>query len=107
MTGVSPEKAAIPMSFDSDRQTLRAALDSLGEWSPESVQMVRIQDTLHLTTIQVSPALLRNLPAHCSVLSQSQDLCFDSQGNLINAGDNSCPPQTSDGFKDLTTFARP
>jgi hypothetical protein len=82
MTAVSPEKAAVPMHFDSDRETVRAALDSLGHWDQENVRVVRIQDTLHLTRIQVSKALMADLPAHCSVLSQAQEMCFDEHGNL-------------------------
>jgi hypothetical protein len=82
MTGVSPEKAAIPMYFDSDRDTIKAALDSLGHWDPETVRVVRIQDTLHLTRIQISPALMAELPAHCSVQGQPREIRFDENGNL-------------------------
>lgn len=82
MTAVSPEKAAVPMHLDTDRETIQAALDSLGQWDPETVRVVRIQDTLHLTRIQVSSALLADLPAHCSVLSQAQEMRFDEHSNL-------------------------
>lgn len=82
MTAVSPEKAAIPMHFDTDRDTISAALDSLGHWDPETVRVVRIQDTLHLTRIQISPALMAELPAHCSVQGQPQEMHFDEHGNL-------------------------
>jgi hypothetical protein len=82
MTGVSPEKAAIPMYFDSDRETIQAALDSLGHWAPDTVRVVRIRDTLHLSRIQASPALLVDLPAHCSLKIQAKDMQFDAQGDL-------------------------
>jgi hypothetical protein len=82
MTAVSPEKAAIPMHFDTDRDTIKAALDSLGHWDPETVRVVRIQDTLHLTRIQISPALMAELPAHCSVQGQPREMHFDENGNL-------------------------
>ncbi len=82
MTGLSPEKAAIPMYFDSDRETIQTALDSLGHWTPDTVRVIRIRDTLHLSRIQASPALLAELPAHCSVQSQAKDMQFDAQGNL-------------------------
>ncbi|MFO7877698.1 MAG: lactate racemase domain-containing protein [Desulfovermiculus sp.] len=83
MTAVSPEKAAIPMHFDTDRETIQAALDSLGHWDPETVRVVRIQDTLHLTRIQISPALVAELPAHCSIQGQAQEMQFDEKGNLV------------------------
>jgi hypothetical protein len=82
MTGVSPEKAAIPIYFDSDRETIHAALDSLGHWTPDTVRVVRIRNTLHLSRIQASPALLTELPTYCSVQGQTKDMQFDAQGNL-------------------------
>ncbi|WP_027370702.1 lactate racemase domain-containing protein [Desulfovermiculus halophilus] len=82
MTGVSPEKAAIPMHLDTDQETIAAALDSLGHWTQESVRVVRIQDTLHLQRLQASPALLAQLPHHCSILGRTREMQFDVQGNL-------------------------
>jgi hypothetical protein len=82
MTGVSPEKAAIPMHFDTDQETVAAALDSLGHWSPDTVRIIRILDTLHLQRIQASPALLAELPEHCSILGRPREMQFDVQGNL-------------------------
>ncbi|MGM0760698.1 MAG: lactate racemase domain-containing protein [Thermodesulfobacteriota bacterium] len=84
MTGVSPEKAAIPMHFDADRETIQAALDSLGQWAPDRVRVLRIQDTLHLTRMQASAALLADLPEHCSVQGQAQEMLFDENGNLTD-----------------------
>jgi len=84
MTGLSPEKAAIPMHFDSDRETIQAALESLGQWAPERVRVLRIQDTLHLNHMQASTALLADLPEHCSVHGQAQEMLFDAQGTLID-----------------------
>jgi len=82
MTGVSPEKAAIPMHFATDRETISSALESLGSWEPGSVKAVRIRDTLHLDTIQVSSALIPELPKHCSQFSEPREMTFASDGGL-------------------------
>lgn len=58
LTGISPEKAAIPIHYPSDRQALQAALHSLGDWQPEAVRIVRIANTLQLEQLYASPALL-------------------------------------------------
>jgi hypothetical protein len=95
LTGISPEKAAIPIHFPTDRQSLQAALHSLGDWQPETVRIVRIADTLHLETMHVSPALLAGLPASArrtgqtrqtgqiGQIGQATPMEFDNDGNLI------------------------
>jgi len=85
MTGISPEKAAIPMHLPTDREAICSALHSLGDWRPEAVRVVRIRDTLHLTRLQVSEALTTDLPETCSLLSSPQAMAFDAQGNLPGA----------------------
>ena len=84
MTGVSPEKAAIPMHMDTDRETIAAALESLGNWAPGSVRVVRIQDTLHLERIGISSALIPELPDHCTLISAPGDMAFSPEGDLAD-----------------------
>lgn len=59
MTGISPEKAAIPIHLPTEEQAVRAALDSLGPWHPDTVKVVRIRNTKDLERIQISPALAK------------------------------------------------
>ncbi|TVM19907.1 DUF362 domain-containing protein [Oceanidesulfovibrio indonesiensis] len=82
LTGISPEKAAVPIHFPTDRECLEAALGSLGHWTPETVRVVRIRNTKHLDVVAVSPALLGELPSHCEVLEKAQAMAFDDAGNL-------------------------
>jgi uncharacterized protein (DUF362 family) len=84
LTGISPEKAAIPVHFPTDRQAVAAALDSLGAWTAETVRVVRIRDTLHLARIQASPALLRDLPAHAVQDGDPAPMDFGPDGNLTD-----------------------
>ncbi len=82
LTGISPEKAAVPIHFPTDRECMEAALGSLGSWTPETVRLVRIRDTKHLDIVAVSPALLGELPDHCQVLTEPEIMAFDAAGNI-------------------------
>ncbi len=82
LTGLSPEKAAVPIHFPTDREAIMAALDSLGPWTPKTVRVVRIKNTLHLNTLYLSPALLSPLPANVSPLKNPEPIRFDPHGNM-------------------------
>ncbi|UZP68038.1 nickel-dependent lactate racemase [Desulfovibrio mangrovi] len=83
LTGISPEKAAIPIHYPTDRQALQAALHSLGDWQPETVRIVRIADTLHLENIYVSPALFEELPLSATHFAQAEAMHFGPDDNLL------------------------
>jgi hypothetical protein len=86
LTALSPEKAAIPVHFPTDRQVVEAALDSLGLWSPDTCRVIRIRDTLALSRLLVSEALLSELPANCRVVGQPEEMAFDAGGDLPPLG---------------------
>lgn len=84
VTAVSPEKGAIPVYFDTDRQCLDACLKTCGVMVPSSARVVRIQDTAHLEYLQVSrsyetdieadPDLERETPWRSLELDESDNL---------------------------------
>ncbi len=63
LTGLSPEKAAIPMHLPTDRLALAATIHTLGAISPEKLRMVRIKNTRQLGQLSVSHALWNERPA--------------------------------------------
>ena len=63
LTGLSPEKAALPLHLPTDRLALAATIHTLGAISPEKLRMARIRNTKHLERLLVSPALLNDPPA--------------------------------------------
>ena len=61
--------AKIPMHFSTDEETLRRALRSLdGSSPPQDKRVIRIRDTLNLTTVQASESLLPDLGTHPNVV---------------------------------------
>ena len=54
ITGISIEKAAVPMFFETDQECIRTALGSVGLTPPEKSRIVRIKNTLHVDEVEVS-----------------------------------------------------
>jgi len=85
ITGISLEKAAIPMHFKTDRQAVETALSCIGRISPQESKIVRIKNTLRLDIVEVSAA-------YAEALSQREDvdivkgpapMAFNSENNLL------------------------
>jgi len=56
ITGISPEKAAVPMHFGNDREAIDVALACIGLTLAAKSKIVRIKNTLRLDTAEVSEA---------------------------------------------------
>jgi hypothetical protein len=56
ITGNHPEAAMIPITFDTDREAVEAALTTIGMIAPQDARIIQIADTLHLTRVRVSAA---------------------------------------------------
>jgi hypothetical protein len=84
LTAISPEKAAIPIHFDTDRQALEACVLTAGLESVAEARIVRIKDTASLEMLQVSAALETEASSNPDLeqLSPWQPIAFDDQGNL-------------------------
>ena len=77
--------AHIPLYFDSDQETIGRALTSLGgSTKPQDARLLRIRDTLSLSKLQVSEALIPELEKHprVSKISETAEMQFDSDGEL-------------------------
>ncbi len=85
ITGISPEKAAIPMYFDSDREVLDAAFLTIGDTPPAAARIVHISNTNDIHRISVSAAYRDEIEAtpDLTVIGEWQPLVFDSTGKLV------------------------
>ena len=84
LTALSINSFKIPMSFDTDREAIRRALDTVPLVNGRSHRVVRIQDTLSLEKVEVSDAYAPELPKRRDLepLGPARDLRFDREGNL-------------------------
>jgi hypothetical protein len=84
LTGLSPESARIPITFDTDREAVEAALGTVGMVKPEEARIVRIKNTLLLEELDVSEACLPEVQQreNLEVLWGPKGLVFDSSGGL-------------------------
>ncbi len=81
LTAMSPEKAAIPVYLENDREAVETALRSIGLVTGKEARIVRIKNTSDLGCMQVSQAFFP-LPETVQPESEPQPMQFNSHGNL-------------------------
>jgi hypothetical protein len=86
ITSSCPEAVRIPLYYESDRETLEIALDTIGDTKPEKARIVRILNTLKLEEMMISEAMLPEAEKMeaVSIIGSPQQMAFDAQGNLIS-----------------------
>jgi Lactate racemase N-terminal domain len=84
LTGLSPESARIPITFDTDREAVEAALGTIGAVKSEEARIVRVKNTLLLEELDVSEALLPEVKPRdtLEILWGPEGLAFDHSGAL-------------------------
>jgi hypothetical protein len=85
ITGISLEKAAIPMYFESDREAIEIALSSFGLVSPDKCKIVRIKNTLELENIEVSEIYAEELAkrSDLEIMDEPDTFQFTDTDNLM------------------------
>lgn len=86
LTAISLEKAAIPMSFETDRECIEACLNTIGMVGPEEARIIRIKNTAKLDTLSASRALEGDVTSNpnLKILKEWEPMAFDERNNLIN-----------------------
>jgi len=89
IAAISPEKAAIPMNFESDRQAMEVCIRTAGYEDGRRSRIVRIRDTKSLETMMVSRALESEIEDHPDLerISSWGTPIFDGEGNLAGLKD--------------------
>jgi hypothetical protein len=85
VTAISPEKAALPIHFETDRQCLDVCLKTIGMVEPQEARIVRIKNTLTLDHLLVSKALEVETAAKSKlrIVSPWEPMAFDHDDNLM------------------------
>ena len=85
ITALGPQKSKIPFYYDTDREAIEVALNTIGLTKPEDARVIRIESTLRLTELDLSEALLNDAQLHSNleVAGDLQSFEFDANGNLF------------------------
>lgn len=88
ITGGHAPAAAIPISYDTDREVVENALTTIGLATDKNAKVIQIPDTLHLAEVLVSEAYLDEIRQRpdLQIIGDLQEFQFDSAGNLAPVG---------------------
>jgi len=86
LTALSPEKAVIPIFFDTDQKCLAACLHTSGNVSGHSTRLVWIKNTGSLQHFTVSEGLKFDIETNTSVYQTTKwkPISFDAHGTLLD-----------------------
>lgn len=84
ITAQTPEKGRIPVWFDTDRESIGAALLSIGSVRPEEARVVHIKNTEEVKYVELSKSLMEEAEARedLEILGLPAPMSFDDRGNL-------------------------
>lgn len=84
LTGISPEKGAIPMYYDSDREALEACFMTIGDVTIPDVRLIHIRDTLQLTRFRASEAFAGEIRQNPNLTLEGpfEEMALDARGNV-------------------------
>ena len=90
LTAVSPEKGAIPIYFDTDREALEACFMTIGDIPVHQVRLVHIKSTLHVSKLSVSQAFEAEVSASDKLrgLDEWKEMALGKDGNIISPFDS-------------------
>ncbi|MGQ7848071.1 lactate racemase domain-containing protein [Granulosicoccus sp. 3-233] len=85
ITATIPGPAKLPIIMNSDREAIAVALKTCNRTTVDNARIVRIRNTLEISHIRVSPALLPDVDSHpqLSVSGESEPLRFTCDGQLL------------------------
>ena len=85
ITGISPEKAAVPMHFGNDRDAIEVALGCVGLVTSAKSKIVRIKNTLRLDILEVSEAYAETFQQRpdLEIIAGPNRMEFNSENNLL------------------------
>ena len=84
ITGLGPQKSKIPFYYDSDKEAIEVALNTIGLTPPEEAKVARVESTLTLATLDISEAFIEDakLRSDLEIVGEAKPFEFDASGNL-------------------------
>jgi len=86
ITGISPEKGATPIYFDTDQEVLDACFKTIGNIPAPDARIVHFRDTLSVDKISVSKAYAEEISQNSNLkqLGDWKELALDADGDIVN-----------------------
>ena len=86
ITGISPEKGATPIYFDTDQEVLDACFKTIGNIPEPDARIVHIRDTLSVDKISVSKAYAEEISQNSNLkrLGDWNVLALDADRNIVD-----------------------
>ena len=80
-----------PFDYETDREMLAAALNTIGLTAPPDAKLLWITDTLHLGEMECSTAFYEEAQQRddLQILTEPRDMPFDAEGNMTSMGTTS------------------
>ncbi|MFQ6042638.1 MAG: lactate racemase domain-containing protein [Candidatus Poribacteria bacterium] len=84
ITALGPQKVRTPVYYDTDREAVESALETIGLTKPKDCRVVRIESTLHLREVEISESLLpaAQEKSDLEIMGEPGEMEFDEDGNL-------------------------
>lgn len=84
ITGLGPQKSKIPFYYDTDKEAIEVALNTIGLTPPEEAKVARVESTLTLATLDISEAFIEDaeLRSDLEIVGEAKAFEFDASGNL-------------------------
>jgi hypothetical protein len=86
ITGISPEKGATPIHYDTDREVLDACFKTIGNIPEPDARIVHIRDTLSVDKISVSKAYAEEIAqnSNLKLLGDWNVMALNTDGNIVD-----------------------
>ena len=84
ITGLGPQKSKIPFYYDTDKEAVEVALNTIGLTPPEDAKVARVESTLKLATLDISEAFIEDakLRSDLEIIGEVKPFEIDDSGNL-------------------------
>ena len=84
ITSLGPQKVRVPIYYDTDREAVENALETVGLTAPQDCRVARIESTLHLGEVEISESLLETARERrdLTIIGEPYEMTFDTEGNL-------------------------
>ncbi len=84
ITGGHPSAAMLPIAFETDKEVVGEALQTVGLAEPHETRVIQISDTLHLGELLISNAYAAEIAGRddLEILTGPDAMSFDANGNL-------------------------